>query len=228
MGKTSDPRVPLDERLIAYSVAAGAVMLGAHAARGEIVFTPTNVTLDTAGDVFDVEIDGNTKFTIEFTTTTYYTSTTGGGTITTTANWVDVLAATGGASWRGGSGYGLDGPSALTYGDPVKNGAGAAWGRATANTGNMAYYFNYTGSGSGNFFGQTDKFLGLRFVIGGQTNYAWLEIADVPTNAASVTIAGYAYETVADTEILAGMVPEPNALALLALGAAGIAAMRTH
>jgi hypothetical protein len=90
----------------------------------------------------------------------------------------------------------------------------------------MAYYYTYYSSGLGNFLGQTNRFLGLRFIIGGQTNYGWLEIADVPDDASSVTIAGYAYETAPDTEILAGLVPEPNALGLLALGAAGVTAMR--
>ena len=215
----------LDERLLIYSVAAGAVLLGAESVRADVIPVITNVTLDTDGDVFNVEFAGSTKFTIEFTAVSN-TYTYDGSTYTSYGYLVDVLAQTADASWRGGSGYGVFGPSALDYGDPVKDGPTANWARRTSATGNMAYYYTYFSGGSGNFFGRTNKFLGLRFIIGGQTNYGWVEIAEVPDDVSSVTIAGYAYETAPDLEILAGLVPEPNALALLALGAAGVAATR--
>ena len=214
-----------DERLLLYSVAAGAVLLGAGGARADVIPVITNVTLDTDGDVFNVEFEGSTKFTIEFAAVSN-TYTSDGSTYTSYGYWVDVVAQTAGASWRGGSGYGVFGPSALDYGDPVKDGPTANWARRTSATGNMAYYYTYYSGGSGNFFGRTNKFLGLRFIIGGHTNYGWVEIAEVPDDVSFVTIAGYAYETAPDTEILAGLVPEPNALGLLALGAAGVTAMR--
>ncbi|HYG25100.1 MAG TPA: PEP-CTERM sorting domain-containing protein [Verrucomicrobiae bacterium] len=66
-------------------------------------------------------------------------------------------------------------------------------------------------------------YLGLRFNNGGTTNYGW---ADITLNSyQSVTLHGFAYET-SGGAITAGAVPEPSQFALLALGAAGVAALR--
>ena len=84
----------------------------------------------------------------------------------------------------------------------------------------------YKSSGSyGNFLGQSGKYLGVEFQIAGQTHYGWVQI-DVNDEANEATINGYAYEDVAGAAIHAGTVPEPGSLAMLAIGAAGIAARR--
>lgn len=71
------------------------------------------------------------------------------------------------------------------------------------------------------------QYLGVRFLIGGQVHYGWIEAAtavDEVNYTISVRVTGYGYETDADTPVTAG-VPEPSSLALFALGATGIAAL---
>ena len=57
----------------------------------------------------------------------------------------------------------------------------------------------------------------------GSTVYGWIEVERVDKNSGK--ILGWAYEDSGDS-IQAGAVPEPNAFALLALGAAGLGTLR--
>jgi len=81
----------------------------------------------------------------------------------------------------------------------------------------------------GNFPGQGPGYLGLQFQDDeGDTHYGWAKVV-VPADVTYAKIFGFAFETEADTEILAGAgdpVPLPGSLALLASGAAGLLAYR--
>jgi len=71
------------------------------------------------------------------------------------------------------------------------------------------------------------QYLGVKFLIGGQVHYGWIEAAtavDEANYTISVRVTGYGYETDADTPVAAG-VPEPSSLGMSALGATGIAAL---
>jgi hypothetical protein len=90
---------------------------------------------------------------------------------------------------------------------------------------------------SGNIFMQgynyplefgSDNFIGFRFDAGGTTLYGWArwEIEQLSANSAALTVAEWAYDD-SGAPIRAGQtVPEPDSLALLALGAGGLAAWR--
>ena len=69
----------------------------------------------------------------------------------------------------------------------------------------------------------------MKFVDSGTVNYGWAHV-QLDDAANEYTLLAYAYETEPDTAISAGAtasaVPEPGSLALLALGAAGLHAMR--
>lgn len=79
--------------------------------------------------------------------------------------------------------------------------------------------------------GSFDGFVGFRFSDGGGGfRFGW---AEVETNGggssfAELTIKAIAIETDSGTPIAAGAVPEPTTLALLALGAGGLACRRTR
>ena len=55
----------------------------------------------------------------------------------------------------------------------------------------------------GKFPGAGDKFLGVKFTIGTSTHYGWLRL-DMSIDSDSVTIKDFAYESLANTTILAG------------------------
>jgi hypothetical protein len=78
----------------------------------------------------------------------------------------------------------------------------------------------------GLWFGVT-RYLGLKFVIKGTTHYGWARLTVSMKNyKASVTLKGYAYETIPGKPILAGATKGPDeqaagGLGALAAGAAG-------
>lgn len=215
----------LDKQLIAYSLAAGTVFLSSVTAKATIHHTDfgSGIELYTDGAALDIDFDvtdGKTNFAVFFGTSN---------------NRVNVNFKSDNASWRGGNGWGTGGTinagaSALNFGDAVNS--GALWGHeatheATSTYGNMASLISL-GWGGGNFINSTGKYLGVKFMIGANTNYGWIQV-DVsgtsagPTNA---VIKGYAYEDTPNGQIVAGAVPEAGSLALLAIGAAGLAAWR--
>ncbi len=72
---------------------------------------------------------------------------------------------------------------------------------------------------------QERAFVGVSFGLTGQSRHAgWIEVDASSTY--DFTIFGYAYETIHGKSILAGAVPEPPSLVLLAAGATGLAMLR--
>lgn len=76
----------------------------------------------------------------------------------------------------------------------------------------------------------SNRYLGVRFVIGGETHYGWVRLTVTSDKILSIsgTITGYAYETVPNKPIPAGTAAKPSAeaqvqrgpsLGMLALGA---------
>jgi hypothetical protein len=102
--------------------------------------------------------------------------------------------------------------------------------------GNSFYTKTYKGNWAGN---PKDRYLGVRFLINGQTHYGWvrLTVTTAPHGAMSATITAYAYETVTNKKIFAGVqentaanVPNTEtgkaSIGMLALGADGLAIWR--
>jgi hypothetical protein len=88
-----------------------------------------------------------------------------------------------------------------------------------------------SGKDEGSFYGDfvsapfpETQYAGLRFDLADGTHYGWIE-ARTDFNEVTLTRFGYESEPGVGTTAGAG-VPEPGTLALLALGAAGVAAMR--
>lgn len=82
-------------------------------------------------------------------------------------------------------------------------------------------------SQAGNFPNNEERFLGVRFEIDGEPVYGWVGIIfrDESSSPTKSLVTGFAYDDDGD-KIGAGKVPEPHSLALLAAGAACIAAFR--
>ena len=59
---------------------------------------------------------------------------------------------------------------------------------------------------TGNFGGQGDKFIGVKFNIDGNTHYGWIRV-QVSANANQLILKDYAYEATPETEIITGQIP---------------------
>lgn len=76
------------------------------------------------------------------------------------------------------------------------------------------------------------RFVGLQFLIGGQTHYGWARVGvdvDGPAGVAQGVVYDWAYDDTPGAAITTpgtASVPEPSSLALFALGAAGVAALK--
>ena len=76
--------------------------------------------------------------------------------------------------------------------------------------------------GGGAFY-DTNAFLGVSFQVADETHYGWIHLvhdneAEAPFDL-SLTIQDWAWETEADTAIIAGAIPEPFSALLVLLGA---------
>jgi hypothetical protein len=100
--------------------------------------------------------------------------------------------------------------AALNNGDLINS---AAVFGATASSSALAINALITGTSSsvpfsypivyGNFLGVTDKFLGVKFLIGTNTHYGWARL-DVTAGADTIRLKDYAYNVETDSPILAG------------------------
>jgi hypothetical protein len=70
----------------------------------------------------------------------------------------------------------------------------------------------------GYFTGLASAYVGLQFQMDGQTYYGWARVGAPVIGYNAGWLYDYAYETVPNTPILAGQVPEPSTGALIALG----------
>jgi hypothetical protein len=71
---------------------------------------------------------------------------------------------------------------------------------------------------TGPFAGVVSAYIGLEFYTDGQAYYGWVEVG-APASINGGWIYNYAYETVPNTPIFAGEVPEPATWGLVVLGA---------
>jgi len=217
--------------------AAGVVMLGSLSSEAEVVYTPTHKELQrqNAGGTFlnlDLNNDGQSDFKL----------------------WL----------WRGSdfsSGrfaiYGWMSASGRTPSNQVVNSSKQRWDAALpfgAQIGSkgpfgggqrMAYCAEFTSGGgsSGPWRGVNDRYLGLKFQVDGETHFGWARVSVTKGCFYTLTLTGYAYETVPNRQIRAGvvsatgvsklepMIPDPQqlqpaTLGSLALGAPGLSIWR--
>jgi hypothetical protein len=196
----------LDRRLAAYAAAATAAGVGlltiSESAEAKIVYTAANLAIPADQSVsFDLNNDGIPDFGFYF----YQYGAVRKPLGYHEEGLVIDPAKTGNAIWSVQSSKGGACAAALPPG--VKVGPGAnfqdkslgLWGsEGTAYSGPFVFCE----------FGKRTRgaFLGLKFLINGQTHYGW---AHVTVNGSKAVLNGYAYETVANQPILTGKASGP-------------------
>jgi hypothetical protein len=192
------PSERFNRRLHMYSVAAGATGVGllalAQPAQGEIVYTPTNITISTQGlhsYALDLSGDGTTDFFI---------SAISRESNDTSGRTSRIIARP--AQGNGVVGYGGN-AAALQTGQPV--GIGRKFKGSM-----MASLHTFIGSEftfRGQWVNAKGRYLGLEFQIDGQTHYGWARLSvvgHVKGKTMTAVLTGYAYETIANASINAG------------------------
>jgi len=213
----------LEHRLNLYALAAGAAGVGVLAftqpAEGKVVYTKTHWVIQ-RGDSY--KLDLNHDKVIDFTV----------------ANFVSCTALICGyflqlRPTRGNSAVGYT-QRFLTYASALKPGFRIDARRhfQTLSANMVIHTSKFTG---GPWVNVTDRYLGLRFQIKGETHYGWARM-NVRVHGANIsaTLTGYAYETIPNKPIIAGKTKgsdvitlSPASLGRLAQGSGGLAAWRS-
>jgi hypothetical protein len=233
----------VEKRCLAYVVAVGGATLLAAPARAEIVYTPTNVSVQNGTIFVDLNNDGISDFKLYDVCTDCSTS----GSIKylfvrgAQNPSARVVARKNGRFSHGtalpvpyGSSIGPNSPKGFI--GPLRTASGPAMVNGRCFAGSPCLFY-------GPWQKATDKYLGIQFSISGQTHYGWARVT-VKTSLLNrsvhikATLTGYAYETQANMAIPAGdegpkakstgseiSVHSPS-LGLLSLGSAGLDAWR--
>jgi hypothetical protein len=200
----ASPRI--DHRLRMYSLAAGATGVGllalAQPAKGEIVYTPADVTISTTtlnSYALDLNGDGTTDFLLNATSRESVDTSGGTSRIIALPTGSNAVVGIGGNA------------AALAAGQPI--GAGRKFaGRL------LATLFTFIGTEfqlGGRWARAKNRYLGLKFQIDGQTHYGWARLTVGPKGRTlTATLSGYAYETTANAPIVAGKTSGTDAASL--------------
>ena len=197
--RVGSPRQPspvnakLNQRLIAYVAAAGAAGVGllaaSQTAQAKIVYTPTNTAINGTTKI-DLNGDGITDFVIDYQeldksivlavrplVTGNEMRTTGGG------------AAAGFFGVPVGPGEKFAATNSYSFGLIM----------AVAGSFSQTWFF-------GPWANATNRYLGFKFLINGQTHYGWarMSVGDYLHSSGKVVLNGYAYETTPNTTIIEG------------------------
>lgn len=197
-----------ESRLARFSAVAGAV-LASSAVNSQIVYTNVDpdIIIDTASGQYNLDFNAdamidvtlNVMNVMEFTSISTSTSAVYAGSlaVVTPGIGAGVVSAILGST----SSY----VTAMNNGDLI--GTAAVFGGSSMAA--LAIDITITSSSSsyqisnGAFLGVTDKFLGVKFLIGTNTHYGWARL-DVSANADTIRLKDYAYNVAADSPILAG------------------------
>lgn len=215
-----------DRKWSTYALAGGAFFSMAGTAAAAPIITNVNQTISVADgsqQVQDYELDLNNDQTIEF----LLSAVTNIVSELEYIRGVSITAVQGGSDWV----YDPIAPDSVGFPMPLAGGTMIDSSLAFATNGKTPKYLLSDASGSikGGWPNdlQQSRYLGLRFLIDDATHYGWAEVS-TQLGSADMTIVRYAYESEAGTgiQVPGGDVPEPSTMALFALGAAGVMALK--
>lgn len=188
----------LQKRLSKYTAAAVA-LVGATGAHGQVVYTDVNPDFAHPGNETGVGLDLNNDGNFDFAIFSADTIVTSGARIRyTVVAPYGTAAASNAIAGENPSGY--DYALALNNGDMIDNTLN--W---IASTNTMAYNVDSANPYNENWNGVTDKYLGLQFVVGGNTHYGWARM-DVQAIGDVWTLKDYAYNATPNASLTAGEV----------------------
>jgi hypothetical protein len=216
-GKKPSQSSRLERKIAAYTLAgAAAIAAPAVAQAGTIDYFPGVNTNVTQPGTYVFNLSGPSAGDITLTATTNIIDATDPG------NTVNFSAANGAMVAVGGGPFSGD-ATPFNFGDIIDPSS------VDFNTsGKLGDYDTVTLGTSGGWTPGTDGYLGFYFEGTGGPQAGWAEIS-IGSADLSFEVLSYAYETVANTTIQAGQTtdtPEPSTLALVALGGAGLIALR--
>ncbi|RDK84238.1 T9SS type A sorting domain-containing protein [Marinirhabdus gelatinilytica] len=176
----------LSKKLAKYGALSLAIA-GVSNAAGQVVYT--DIDPDETIDDTNFEVDMNADGTVDFT---IHNEGAGGLAVRI---YNDQSNSVLGQNFGGNYNY----PTVLNEGDSIGPGNSFTMhpNYQTLNW-NSCAYTNSQWCG-----GQVDKYVGLRFNVGGNQHYGWIQL-DVPADASTFTIKGFAFDATPDTEIAAG------------------------
>ena len=195
-----------ERRLAGYALAGGAVLGGAEAARADIIYSGTQDIPIGSGGTSPYNLDLTGSGTTDYTFSYGANPIEEGLSIDTYTNSV--------ASTDGTNADRLTAGMLIGSSSPFASGS---------NLNIQSYKFPFGGQGQ---WGSQSGYLGFQFQTSDlTTHYGWAQL-DLSGfgSVGSAVLVDWAYESTADTPIVAGAVPEPASLALLALGAVGVGA----
>jgi hypothetical protein len=199
----------LQKRLGKYTAAAAA-LVGATGANAQIVYTDVNPDFAHPGNEVGYGLDLNNDANFDFALFSLDTTLASGNRIrNTVVAPYGTAAASNAIAGEAPSGY--DYALALNNGDMIDNTLN--WIAAT-NT--MAYNVNSANPYNENWNGVTDKYLGLKFVVAGNTHYGWARL-DVLAIADTWTLKDYAFNASPNTGLTAGQMTGVSTLAMESL-----------
>jgi hypothetical protein len=214
----------LDRHLIAYAAAAtaaGVSMLASTPAAASVVYTPADIPIRTSY-AMDLNHDGISDFALNIAV------------ISESDGGIGILNLRLDVPGNGVRPKGQFAADAAALPQGARIGPLKSFTSALSSYGGVFMYahgeFSHTGVktsfSDGPWVKQTNKFLGLRFLIGDRFHYGWARLTTTP---GGTVLTGYAYESDAGHQILAGQIsgndvqPEfvsPAMLGTLAKGSA--------
>jgi hypothetical protein len=224
--------VSLSRRLTAYALAAGAAGVGMAAlvapdkldagpAGSTIVYTPAEILVGDRGvGKIDLNHDGidDIRFEVRRYSNGYY-----GG------YRMYARPADGNQALR------IPRVQSAFIGPSIKSFHGHMYALAEIGASCKYYCPPFPWHGVGQWAEVHNAYMGVRFQINGETHYGWvrMNVVSGPTDTINITITGYAYNTVANQGLFAGVPgtpqpssPHPASLGALSVGAQGLAVWR--